>query len=93
MNIMKKNGTGRKLVKPIKGVMILNRIRIVYDKDYQKYLGTKCNCGYFYDEGAYELKSREDDYVKYNCESCGDSFIVILNKNFKDIDKILSIFE
>lgn len=52
--------------------------RVVYDKDYKKYLGTECSCGYFYDEGDYQLKGREDDFVKYNCDNCGNSFVVRL---------------
>lgn len=70
-----------------------NKIRVIYGSDYQKYLGSQCKCGYQYDEGDYELKGREDDFVKYNCESCGDSFIVILDSGFKDIDSILDRYK
>ena len=69
------------------------KIRIIYDVNYDRYLGTTCKCGYQYDEGNYELKGRKNDFVKYNCESCGDSFIVILNKEFKDIESILDRYK
>lgn len=63
----------------------LNKDRIIFDRDYKKYLGSKCSCGYTYDEGDYQLKGRVDDFVNYNCDNCNDSFTVRL---YKDIDDL-----
>lgn len=55
-------------------------VRLIFDTDYKKYLGDKCDCGYFYDEGDYQFKCRENDFVNYNCEMCHDKFIVFINE-------------
>lgn len=73
---------------------------VLYDVDYPKYLGAKCKCGYYYDEGDYQQKGREDDFVNYNCEWCGRHFKVMtdertVNKNaenmYKDAEYIIEV--
>lgn len=68
----------------IKGTIKLkinnSTVRLVFDTDYKKYLGAKCNCGYFYDEGDYQFKCRENDFVNYNCDKCYDAFIVFIDE-------------
>lgn len=63
-----------------------NKGRIIFDRDYKKYLGSHCSCGYSYDEGDYQLKGRVDDFVKYNCDNCNDRFTVRLYRNISELE-------
>ena len=53
---------------------------VVVDRDYNKFWGKDCKCGYFLGDADYELKGRDTDYIDFVCEQCGYIMRVYLEK-------------
>lgn len=58
---------------------------VLVTKEYEKFAGHKCTCGYFLEEGDYQFKGRDDDFVDYICEKCGYIVRLYLYKLPKEV--------